>query len=108
MDRSSFCPIDSGLSAVKLRPELLMSIVRPDPCSSGPRRPATLYRTSRFSGKRTLVRRSELGPFGSLTLRTIRLSITASLGQDRLSEQYGLYRLTYWELGTRNGKTFSR
>ena len=30
MDRSSFCPIDGGLSAVKLRPELLMSIVRPD------------------------------------------------------------------------------
>jgi hypothetical protein len=42
MDKSSFCPIGSGLSAVKPKPELLMSIVRPDPVSTGPRRPATL------------------------------------------------------------------
>ena len=60
MDMSSLCPIDSGVSAVKLRPELLMSIVRPDPFSTGPRWPTTLYRTSRFNGKRTLARRSGL------------------------------------------------
>jgi hypothetical protein len=34
MDKSSFCPINSGLSAVKLKPELLMSIVQPDVAAS--------------------------------------------------------------------------
>jgi hypothetical protein len=59
--------MENGLSAVKLRPELLTSIVRPEPFASSPPRPATLYRTSRCSGKRILARRSEMGPFGSRT-----------------------------------------
>ena len=62
MDMSSVCPIDSGVSAVKLRPELLMSIVRPDPLRAGPRWRTTLYRTSRSIGTRTLERLSELSP----------------------------------------------
>ena len=34
MDTSSISPSGSGLSAVKLNPELLTSIVRPDPVKS--------------------------------------------------------------------------
>ena len=71
MDTSSLCPIDSGVSAVKLRPELLMSIVRPDPFSAGLRWPTTLYRTSRSIGKRILRRRSASSPCSSLTRRMI-------------------------------------
>jgi hypothetical protein len=67
MDTSSVSPIDSGVSAVKLRPELLMSIVRPEPFSTGLRRRTTLYRTSRSIGTRTLERLSELSPCSSRT-----------------------------------------
>jgi hypothetical protein len=59
------------VSAVKPRPELLMSIVRPEPFSSGLRWPTTLHRTSRFTGTRTLERRSELSPCSNRTRRMI-------------------------------------
>ncbi len=41
MDKSSFCPVRSGLSAVKLSPELLKSMVRPDPVCAGAKRSKT-------------------------------------------------------------------
>jgi hypothetical protein len=35
----SLCPVSNGLSAVKLSPQLLRSMVRPDPVLTGPWEP---------------------------------------------------------------------
>jgi len=82
IDALSLCPANTGLSVVKLSPELLRSMVRPLPDFTGTRRPDTVKPTSKVMANRILRRRSGLKPRGSRAACSLLRSTLPPMGQD--------------------------